>query len=115
MSSFLVVHLTVENVQAVFEKTSDREKLCCYWLEIPDDKCGDAATAANYFVNHVTGYKKWRWIIWFLDCIGDSALADSLMDHAEHHAGECMDHASACSNTAFIVYTDDLLDVCRQC
>ena len=74
-------------MQEVFEKTSDREKLCSYWLEIPDDKCGDAATAANYFVNHDTGYRRWRWIIWFLDSIGDTALADSLMDRAEPHAG----------------------------
>lgn len=87
--SSLVVPLTVENVQAVFEKTSDLEKLCRYWLEIPDDKCGDAATAAIYFVNHDTGYKRWRWIVWFLDCIGDTTLADSLVDCAEPHAGVC--------------------------
>ena len=86
-SSFLtVVPITVENVRPVLEKTSNLYRLCDNLL-IPDNKCDDAATAADYFVNHVTQYKSWKWIIWELDRIGDTDVAESIMENAEPSAG----------------------------
>ena len=88
MSSSLlaVVPITVENVRPVLEKTRNRKKLCSLF-GIPANNCDDAATAADYFVNHVTQYKRWKWIIYFLDSIGDTDVAQSIMKYAEPSAG----------------------------
>ena len=88
MSSSLltVVPITVENVRPVLEKTSNLNDLCSFLL-IPFNKCDDAATAADYFVNHVTERKSWKWIIWGLDDIGDTDVAESIMENAEPSAG----------------------------
>ena len=87
LSSLLtVVPLSVDKVQALFEKTSDLAGLCSY-LHIPRDKRGDAATAAEYYVNNDTGKRGWRWLIWFLDHIGDTDLANSIMEYAEPPEG----------------------------
>ena len=85
MSSSLltVVPITVENVRPVLEKTS-----------IPVNKCDDAATAADYFVNHVTQYKSWKWIIWMLDDIGDTDVADSIMETLYNVACDHFQHIS---------------------
>ena len=85
LSSLLtVIPLSVDKVQALFEKTSNLTELCkSYCLNIPDDKRGDAATAAEYYVNNDTGHRGWRWLIWFLDHIGDTDLANSIMEYAE--------------------------------
>ena len=85
MSSSLltVVPITVENVRPVLEKTRDLNELCIV-LDIPDNKYDDAATAADYFVNHV---KLWKWLIWGLDNIGDTDVAESIMENAEPSAG----------------------------
>ena len=90
MSSSLltVVPITVENVRPVLEKTSNLNGLCSF-LRIPSNK-RDAATAADYFVNHATQYKSWKWIIWKLDYIGfnsDTDVAESIMENAEPSAG----------------------------
>ena len=88
MSSSLltVVPITVENVRPVLEKTSDLDELCMY-LGIPSNKCDDAATAADYFVNHATQDKSWKGIIWWLDYMGDTDVAESIMENAEPSAG----------------------------
>ena len=88
MSSSLltVVPITVENVRPVLEKTSNLKGLCIR-LRIPDNKRDDAATAADYFVNHATQYKSWKSIIWKLDRIGDTDVAESIMEDAEPSAG----------------------------
>ena len=87
LSSLLtVVPLSVDKVQALFEKTSDLARLCSH-LRIPDDKCGHAATAAEYYVNNDTGKRGWRWLIWCLDGIGDTDLASSIMEYAEPPEG----------------------------
>ena len=88
MSSSLltVVPITVENVRPVLEKTSNLNTLCGN-LGIPYNKCDDAATAADYFVNHSTQYKSWKLIIWRLDEIGDTDVAESIMENAEPSAG----------------------------
>ena len=88
MSSSLltVVPITVENVRPVLEKTSDLNGLCIY-LGIPFNKRDDAATAADYFVNHATRYKSWKRIINGLDRNGDTDVAESIMENAEPSAG----------------------------
>ena len=87
LSSLLtVVPLSVDKVQALFEKTSNLAELCSHF-GIPDDKCGDAATAAEYYVNNDTGSWRWRWLIWGLDVIGDTDLASSIMEYAEPPEG----------------------------
>ena len=87
LSSLLtVVPLSVDKVQALFEKTSNLAELCSHF-GIPDDKWGDAATAAEYYVNNDTGSRGWRWLIWCLDYIGDTDLANSIMEYAEPPEG----------------------------
>ena len=87
LSSLLtVVPLSVDKVQALFEKASHLTVLCSD-LGIPNVKRGDAATAAEYYVNNDTGMRGWRWLIWFLDCTGDTDLANSIMEYAEPPEG----------------------------
>ena len=87
LSSLLtVVPLSVDKVQALFEKTRDLARLC-NGLGIPYYKRGDAATAAEYYINNDTRYRGWRWLIWWLDIIGDTDLANSIMEYAEPPEG----------------------------
>ena len=87
LSSLLtVIPLSVDKVQALFEKTSNLTGLCSN-LRIPRDKWGDAATAAEYYVNNDTGRRGRRWLIWWLDYIGDTDLANSIMEYAEPPEG----------------------------
>ena len=58
----------------------------CIKLSIPDDKRNDAITAADHYY-HSTLPRKVRDLIYWLDVIGDTALADSVMDYAEPPAG----------------------------
>ena len=85
-SLLTVTPLTVDSVREVFKNTSDLRTLYFY-LDIPDDKKSDAATAAEYYVNHSKEYWKGREIIWYLDEIGDTALADTIMSCAEPSTG----------------------------
>ena len=94
MSSLLTVTpFTMDNVRLIFEKTRNLQELCVnlgiYHL-IPRDKRGDAAAAAEFCV---TQRRNWRRIIWNLDGIGDTALAESIMDRAEPPAGVWCVHA----------------------
>jgi len=93
MSSLLTATpFTVDNVRPIFEKTRNLERLCDY-LSIPDDKRTNAATAAEWYVNHSTWTRTWQWMIYSLDMMGETALADSIMDHAEPPAGVWCVHA----------------------
>ena len=85
-SLLTVTPLTVDSVREVFKNTSDLRELCFY-LNIPDDKSIDAATLAEYYVNHSRKYRRGRSMIWGLDEIGDTALADSIMSCAEPSTG----------------------------
>ena len=69
----------------VFMNTSDITRLFIQ-LPIPYDKCKDAITAADFYYQ-CTEPRKVRELIYWLDCIGDTALADSVMDCAEPPAG----------------------------
>ena len=85
-SLLTVTPLTVDSVREIFKNTSNLRGLTS-WLGIPHDRTSDAATAAEYYVNHSRRYRKGRWIIWYLDQIGDTALADSIMSCAEPSTG----------------------------
>ncbi|CAI8053879.1 hypothetical protein GBAR_LOCUS29437, partial [Geodia barretti] len=67
-------------LRKVFENTSNLSDLCIY-LSIPDDKW-DVDSAVEYYVQSTDPMKMRKMIFW-LDVIGDTALADSLMEYAE--------------------------------
>ena len=71
-------------LRKVFENTSNLSYLCDR-LSIPDDK-RDVDSAVEYYVQS-TDPMKMREMIYRLDEIGDTALADSLMEYAEPPAG----------------------------
>ena len=88
MSSSLptVVPLTTGHVTRVMEKTKNLNVLCSY-LNIPYDKRGSAASAAEHYVHHSTRSNKVRWMIHWLDVMEEPGLADSVMECAEPPAG----------------------------
>ena len=71
-------------LRKVFENTSRLRRLCG-WLSIPDDKRDVDSAVENYVQS--TDPMKMREMIFRLDRIGDTALADSLMEYAEPPAG----------------------------
>ena len=85
-SPLTVTPLTVDSVKEVFKNTRFLNGLHS-WLSIPHDKRSDVATAAEYYVNHSRVYRRGRQIIWCLDQIGDTVLADSIMSCAEPSTG----------------------------
>ena len=90
MSSSLLtaLPLTPEKARYVFEKTNDLGRLCRS-LNIPDDKRNNAASASEHFIRS-TEPMKGRKIVFWLDCIGDTSLADTVMECAEPPAGMYM-------------------------
>ena len=92
MSSSLptVVPLTTGHVTRVMEKTKDFNYLC-ELLDIPKDKRGSAASAAEYYVHHSTQPRRVRYMIYILDeLMKEPGLADSVMECAEPPAGVCV-------------------------
>ena len=80
--------VTLEKARYVFENTSDLEELCRF-LNIPDDKKNNAASASEHFIQS-TQPMKVRKMIYSLDYDGDTALADTVMECAEPPAGMYM-------------------------
>ena len=78
-------HLSRERLRNVFMNTRYLSHLCSC-LPIPYDKRNDAITAADHYYQS-TQPRKVRRLIFYLDWIGDTALADSVMDCAEPPAG----------------------------
>ena len=117
MSSSLltVVPFTVENVRPVLEKTRNHHNLCHYLL-IPVNKRDDAATAADYFVNHATQRRSWKWIIWDFDRIGDTDVAESIMENAEPSpvCGLCTLYNVACDHFLHMSIVNNEM-LCWQC
>ena len=68
----------------ICKNTTDLDKLSDY-LSIPDDK-RDVDSAVEYYARS-TDPVKMRRMIYYLDHIGDTALAESVMDYAEPPAG----------------------------
>ena len=96
MSSSLptALPLTPEKARFVFENTHDLGELCssgvlCRFLNIPGDKMNNAASASEHFIQS-TEPMKVRNMIYSLDAIGDTALADTVMECAEPPAGMYM-------------------------
>ena len=85
-SLLTVTPLTVDSVTEVFKNTRSLSLLFSV-INSPCDKWSDAAAAAEYYVNHSRVYRRGRRIIWGLDGIGDTALADSIMSCAEPGTG----------------------------
>ena len=71
-------------LRRVFENTRNLSYLCTF-LSIPRDK-RDVDSAVEYYIQS-TRPRKMREMIWELDWIGDTGLADSLMEYAEPPAG----------------------------
>ena len=93
MSSSLptVVPLTTGHVTRVMEKTKYLNNLCSVnVLNIPKDKRGSAASAAEHYVHRSTRSNKVRWMIFCLDYREELGLADSVMECAEPPAGVCV-------------------------
>ncbi|CAI8046223.1 hypothetical protein GBAR_LOCUS25546, partial [Geodia barretti] len=67
-------------LRKVFENTSNLSRLCLH-LSIPGDKW-DVDSAVEYYVQSTDPMKMRKMIFW-LDMIGDTALADSLMEYVE--------------------------------
>ena len=68
----------------VFENTRDLDRLCDL-IHIPGDKW-DVDSAVEYYAQD-TDQMKMRKMIFWLDMIGGTALADSVMEFAEPPAG----------------------------
>ena len=83
LSLFTVRPPSKAALRHVFENTS--LSLLCDWLSIPRDK-RDVDSAVEYYIQR-TRPMKMRTMIWVLDRIGDTGLADSLMEYAEPPAG----------------------------
>ena len=86
MSSFLLTALPLskERLKKVFENTRDLSRLCNS-LDIPRDK-RTVSDAVEYYYQSTDPMKGRRMVFW-LDVVGDTALADSVMDCAEPPPG----------------------------
>ena len=84
LSLFTALPPSKATLRNVFQNTSNLSELCPY-LSIPDDKW-DVDSATEYYSNS-TYQRKMRKMIWELDDMGDTALADSVMEFAEPPAG----------------------------
>ena len=73
--------LTPEKTRNVFANTRDLRGLCSLF-NIPADKMKNAASATEHYIQS-TELMKGRKIVFYLDCNGDTALADTVMECAE--------------------------------
>ena len=87
LSLFTALPPNIATLRNVFENTShlSGDFGLCFWLHIPDDK-RDVDSATEYYSNS-TDQRKMRKMIFNLDRVGDTALADSVMEYAEPPAG----------------------------
>ena len=87
LSLFTALPPSKATLRNVFQNTSDLSghRGLCYWLNIPRDK-RDVDSATEYYSN-TTDRMKMRKMIWELDEMEDTALADSVMEFAEPPAG----------------------------
>ena len=86
LSLFTALPPSKATLRNVFDNTSRLSELCDGWhLNIPGDK-RDVDSATEYYSNG-TDQRKIRKMIFSLDMIGDTALADSVMEFAEPPAG----------------------------
>ena len=91
MSSSLLAALPLSegHLKNVFQNTRNLSTSgLCSRLNIPRDKW-TAAGAVEYYIRS-TQPRKGREMVFWLDHIGDTALADSVMECAEPPAGMCI-------------------------
>ena len=94
----------------VFENTSDLGGL--RWrFSIPDDK-RDVDSAVEYYIQS-TRPMKMREMIWKLDSMGDTGLADSLMEYAEPPAGMATVENTTTQSVNYV--TSACSSCCRLC
>ena len=84
MSPSFLTALSDGHLKNVFENTTDLNYLCI-GLNVPDDRRNPASAA--HYVKQSTEPRKARRLVYWLDLIGDTSLADSVMDCAEPPAG----------------------------
>ena len=86
MSSSLPTAITLSHrhIKIVFDNTTDLDRLSRN-LHIPSDK-RNPASAADYYKNS-TEPRKARSLVYWLDYVGDTSLAESVMECAEPPAG----------------------------
>ena len=84
VSLFIALPPSKAILRNVFVNTRDLNRLCIH-LNIPRDE-RDVDSAVEYFAQD-TDQIKMRRMIWELDQVGDTALADSVMEFAEPPAG----------------------------
>ena len=91
MSSSLLTALPLSegHLENVFENTRHLSLLCS-GLNIPDYKSPAAGAVAIEYYRRSTQPRKVRKMIYWLDYIGETALADSVMECAEPPAGMCI-------------------------
>ena len=87
LSLFTALRPSKATLRNVFQNTSNLSGYggLCNYLDIPDDKW-DVDSATEYYSNS-TDQRKMRKMIWNLDEMRDTALADSVMEFAEPPAG----------------------------
>ena len=87
LSLFTALPPSKATLRNVFENTRGLlyDRGLCDYLHIPDDK-RDVDSATEYYSNS-TDERKMRKMIFNLDNMGDTALADSVMEFAEPPAG----------------------------
>ena len=87
LSLFTALPPSKATLRNVFQNTSRLSGILglCHYLNIPDDK-SDVDSATEYYSNS-TDQRKMRKMIFSLDWMGDTALADSVMEFAELPAG----------------------------
>ena len=90
LSLFTALPPSKDTLRNVFQNTSNLsddffDRSLCNYLDIPDDKRD--VDSATEFYSKTTDQRKMRKMIFWLDEMGDTALADSVMEYAEPPAG----------------------------
>ena len=117
-SLFTAIPLSESHLKNVFENTSNLSRLC-RTLNIPDDK-STTAGAVEYY-RRSADPRKMRKMVWCLDFIIDTALADSVMERAEPPAGMCIllhlvcDVHRRCSPHFILTICDPLFEKIQFC
>ena len=86
ISILTALYLSKDHLRNVFMNTRNLS-LLCFHLSIPHDIERDGVDNITEYYHNSTHSRKVRKLIFNLDDIGDTALADSVMDYAEPPAG----------------------------
>lgn len=98
---FIALPLSPDRLRNVFEKSKDLWTLCVR-LKIPDDKRNDAESATQYY-SQSKALRKARKMIFWLDKIGETDLAETVMECAEPPVGMCIFYRPICSVSTVVM------------